>query len=139
MRAVNLFAELDSLIRASQFSPALRVAVADDSAISFAMDAVETDTAYIVKANLPGIVKENVVIDVNGKTVNISASPSAEPLEADGQTVLRRERYLGKFERQFTLQHEIDADNIQAKLEHGVLTVSLNKRSPVIAKRITVQ
>jgi HSP20 family protein len=139
MRAASLFAELDTLIRASQFPGALRVATTDDSAVGFAMDAVETDNAYLVKANLPGIAKENIAIEVDGNKVKITASPTPETLASEGEKLIRRERYAGKFERQFTLSADIDSDAVSAKLEHGVLAVTLPKKVVLAAKRISIQ
>ncbi len=140
MRTASIFAELDSLFRASQFPGALRVATTDDStAVGFAMDAVETDAAYLVKANLPGIAKENITIEVDGNAVKITATPTVEALASEGEKLIRRERYAGKFERQFTLSADIDADAVNAKLEHGVLAVTLPKKAVLAAKRISIQ
>ncbi len=139
MRTVSLIAELDSLFRASSFPATLRVANGDENAIAFAMDASETDSAYTVKANLPGFTKEQIQIDIDGKAVKVTATPAVEVLANDSEHYLRKERYAGKFERQFTLSQDIDAEQVLAKLEHGVLTITLVKKVLPAAKKVTIQ
>jgi HSP20 family protein len=138
MRAVSMFADLDSILRASQFSPALRVANGNEGAIGFAIDALETDHSYQIKANLPGIAKDEINIEIDGNNVKITASQALEA-PAEGEKWLRKERYTGKFERQFTLSTDIDADAVNAKLDHGVLTLTLPKKSVLAAKKISIQ
>jgi HSP20 family protein len=139
MRAVSMFADLDSILRASQFSPALRVAKGDEGAIGFAIDAYETDQSYQIKANLPGIAKDDINIEIDGNTVKITASSATQMAAPEGEKWLRKERYTGKFERQFTLSADIDADGVNAKLEHGVLALTLPKKSVLAAKKISIQ
>jgi HSP20 family protein len=147
MRAVSLFnslSGLDSFIRASQFAgsqvgPESSLASESQTTLRFPIDARETDAAYIVYANLPGVSKEQVHVEVDGAQVKISANSASEGGSAATETLIRRERVTGQFERQFKLAQEVDAEAVVAKLELGVLEVTLPKRVQTSAKKISVQ
>jgi HSP20 family protein len=151
MHAVSLFdslSGLDSLLRASQFAgsnfgPSVRLASEAQTTLRFPIDARETESAYIVYANLPGIQKDQVHIEVDGAQVKISANSVQEKVAHEdapkSETLIRRERVTGQFERQFKLAQEVDADAVVAKLELGVLEVTLPKKVVVSAKKISVQ
>jgi HSP20 family protein len=147
MRTVSLFdslSGLDSFIRASQlagsqFGPAVRLASDSQTTLRFPIDARETDTAYIVYANLPGISKEQVQIEIDGAQVKISASSVSDESNGTSETLIRRERVTGQFERQFKLAQEIDAEAVVAKLELGVLELTLPKKVLTTTKKISVQ
>ncbi|TAN30019.1 MAG: Hsp20/alpha crystallin family protein [Castellaniella sp.] len=93
------------------------------------MDVSETDQSYTVKAELPGVKKEDVKVAIEGNQVTISAEAKHETEKKDGESVVRRERYFGVQSRSFTLAHEIDDSKSTAKYSDGVLELSLPKRS----------
>ena len=111
-----------------------------------ALDVAEADAAYTVKVDLPGVAKEDVKISIEGKRVGIQAQPhvEAEAKEGDaggdrvGERIVYRERPAAKFSRSFVLPQEIDQAASNAKLEHGVLTLSLAKRRADSAAQLTV-
>jgi HSP20 family protein len=113
-------------------------AVAADSARKPALDVSEADAQYVVKVDLPGVAKEDVKISIDGKRVGIEAQSRAEKEDKEGEQIVYRERLASSYARSFTLPQEIDQEASNAKLEHGVLTLSLAKRQASSAARLTV-
>ena len=104
-----------------------------------AIDVSESDSAYVVTLDVPGVTREDVKVSIDGRSVSIVAEARVEtPAAADataeapkaGERVILRERAVASFARSFTLQSEIDQAASQAKLDNGVLTLTLAKRSP---------
>lgn len=92
------------------------------------LDVVDKDDAYEIKADLPGIKRDDVKIHVDGKDVEIAAEMSSEKKEEDGGKLLQVERVHGRFQRRLTLAEELDADRAKAAYEDGVLTLTLPKK-----------
>jgi HSP20 family protein len=93
------------------------------------MDVAEDDKAYHVKAEVPGVKKEDIHVSVEGNQVSITAEVKKEKEEKKGETVLRSERYYGMQSRSFTLMHDVDQDKAEAKYQDGVLDLTLPKKS----------
>ena len=101
-----------------------------------AIDVAESDTAYLVTLDVPGVTREDVKVSIDGRRVSIVAearaaeAPAAEGTEAakPAERVILRERAVASFARSFTLQAEIDQAASQAKLDNGVLVLTLTKR-----------
>ncbi len=86
----------------------------------------EADDAYYIEVDLPGVKKEDVSIDVNENVITISGERKVEEERKDDE-FYRVESVYGKFERSFTLPDDVDTDNIEAKMNDGVLTVKIPK------------
>lgn len=93
------------------------------------MDVSETENAYTVKAEIPGVNKEDVRVSVEGNQVTITAETKQETEEKKDENIVRRERYYGRQSRSFTLAHDIDDSTAVAKYQNGVLELSLPKKS----------
>jgi len=102
------------------------------------MDVSEAEGAYTVKAEIPGVNKDDIHISVDGNMVSISAEVKKEKEEKKGENVIRSERYFGKVSRSFTLGSEVDAEKVQAKYADGVLEVTMPKKSKGNKKVIPV-
>jgi HSP20 family protein len=109
-----------------------------DSARKPALDVAEADAQYVIKVDLPGVTKEDVKISIDGKRVGIEAQTQADKQDKDGDRIVYRERLASSYARSFTLPQEIDQSASNAKLEHGVLTLSLAKRQATSAAQLTV-
>ncbi len=105
-----------------------------------AIDVSESDRGYVVTLDVPGVTREDVKVSIDGRRVSIVAearvqAATAEAPAADAakptDRVILRERAFASFARSFTLQSEIDQSSSQAKLDNGVLTLTLVKRDPV--------
>lgn len=103
------------------------------------MDVSEDDKAFRVKAEIPGVKKEDIKVSIDGNQVSISAEVKRETEEKKGETVIRSERYYGNQYRGFTLQHDVDQARAEAKYEDGVLILTLPKKEASSAKQLTVR
>src|SRR5690554_5226069 len=102
------------------------------------VDVKENDDHYAVLAELPGVSKEDINVNIDGQMVSISAERKQEKSVKEGERVLRTERYFGKVSRSFQLGQEVDDSAAQAKFTDGVLELTLPKRAPAQAKRLTI-
>lgn len=115
------------------------VAAEDPGPRSPALDVTETDRAYVVKLEMPGVAKEDVQISVEGRVVSVQAQTQRSEERKEGERVLYRERSFSSYARSFTLPAEIDPADVTATLEQGVLNMSLPKRSAQSTAKITVR
>ncbi len=102
------------------------------------MDMYETDEGFVLKAELPGVQKDDLHIDVHDRTLTIRGERKAET-EIPEDRYHRRERSYGSFQRVLTLPTPIDADKVQANVHDGVLELRLPKDETAKPKRIAVQ
>jgi HSP20 family protein len=108
------------------------------AARSPALDVTESDRAYTVKLDIPGVTKDDVKVSVEGRQVTVQAQSQHTEEKKEGERLLYRERSMTSYARSFTLPTEVDQAEAGAKLEHGVLTLTLPKRSAKVAAQITV-
>ena len=99
----------------------------------------EDDKAYRVRADIPGVKKEDIKVSVDGNQVSISAEVKKEKEEKKGENLVRSERYHGTQYRSFSLQHEVNQAKAEAKYEDGVLELTLPKKEGASSKRLTVK
>ena len=104
----------------------------------FRVDVTENEGAYILRAEVPGVKKDDIQITIDGDTVSISAEVKNETEVKNGERVLRAERHYGKIYRAFTLGQSVDEASAAAKYAEGVLELTLPKKAAQ-AKRITIQ
>jgi len=109
-----------------------------------ALDVTETDATYNVRLDMPGVAKDEVKITIEGKRVTVTANaadtvPQAKA-EADttGERLIYSERSAPSYARSFKLPAELNEADSSARMEHGVLTLTLAKRSAGKAAQITV-
>ncbi len=95
-----------------------------------ALDVRETDTAYTVTMDLPGVAKGDVKVTIEGRRVDISAQTAKSDEKKDGDRVLYSERAVARYARSFTLPADVDQANSSAALDNGVLTLTLAKKQP---------
>lgn len=102
------------------------------------VDVSEDDGAYTVKAEIPGVKKEDIDVSIDGNTVAISAEVKQEKEAKEGRRVVRSERYYGSVYRGFTLGHEVNEAKAEATYADGVLTLRLPKKAGTAAKKLSV-
>ena len=103
------------------------------------MDVSEDDGAYVVRAEIPGVKKEDINVTIEGNQVAITAEVKHDREEKKGEKVLRSERFYGKVYRAFSLAQDVDEAGAQAKYSDGVLDLRLPKKAVESAKRLTIQ
>jgi HSP20 family protein len=103
------------------------------------MDVRRSDQGYTVKAEMPGVKKEDIHVSVEGSQVTISGEVKRESEEKEGEQLLRSERYFGKVARSFTLPQEIDESAVSAQFNDGVLELVLPRKAASAGRKIEVK
>ncbi|MBK8179019.1 MAG: Hsp20/alpha crystallin family protein [Planctomycetes bacterium] len=143
LRPAPMAMELDRLIQdfwtsTSPFSAAMPElaagALADGGP---AWNVSETPTTFEIEMELPGLALENVEVTLEGRDLSIRGErKTAIP---EGASWQRRERFHGKFSRSLHFGMDLDASRVAARLEQGVLSVTLPKAETAMARRIPIQ
>lgn len=103
------------------------------------VDWLETDAAHVLKADLPGLKKEEIKVELEGdRTLSISVERNQEE-EKKGDTWHAVERSHGKFLRRFKLPENAEANSVSAKVENGVLTVTVPKIQPKAPEKRSIE
>jgi HSP20 family protein len=107
------------------------------------LDIDETEKDYVVRAEVPGAKKDDIRVEVDGNRVSISAEVRKDYEEREkgdkNGRVLVRETYRGAVSRSFTLAHDIEEAGVTAKLEDGVLALTLPKRAGSRNRLVSIQ
>ncbi|MDP3820330.1 MAG: Hsp20/alpha crystallin family protein [Burkholderiales bacterium] len=129
------------------FDHSLRGATAGAQARTPALDVSETETAYDVVFDVPGVTREQIKVSVEGRRVSIETVDlrKAEPVEGaaaeahkDAARALYRERSSARYARTVSLPAEVDQTASQAKFENGVLTLTLAKKVATGATQLKI-
>ena len=102
------------------------------------LDLKDTEKAYTVHAEIPGVKKEDIDVSIDGNLVTIRAEVRRET-DQKGETLLRSERYYGAMTRSFTLASDVDEKAAVAKYSDGVLELTLPKKPGSGSRRLQVQ
>jgi HSP20 family protein len=102
------------------------------------IDVTENDQAYIVRAQMPGVNKDDIKVDIHGNHVSITAESRRVNEQKDAGRVLRSEIYYGQMHRSFTLEHEIDESKAEAKYVDGVLELTLPKKAGTGGRQLQI-
>jgi HSP20 family protein len=112
----------------------------DTPDLQMRLDVSEKENAYEVKADLPGVKKEDINIRIDGNVVQIDAEMKLDKeTRGNGNKVLRSERYRGSISRSFSLAQDVDEAKSQARYADGVLTLELPKKASGTAKKLQIQ
>jgi len=114
--------------------------MADDSDLGMwnpAVDLYEKDDHFMIKAELPGVNKDDIKIDLKDRLLTLSGERTHDN-EVKEENYYRRERSYGKFQRAFTLPADVDSDKIKAEFKDGVLQIEVPKPEEKKAKQVTI-
>ncbi|MGE5385725.1 MAG: Hsp20/alpha crystallin family protein [Betaproteobacteria bacterium] len=139
MSNITRFDPLDDLFRGFFVRPMELGNQGQGQVPAMKMDVKDLGEAFLVHAELPGVKKEDINVNIEGNQVSISAEVKQEKDVKDGQRVLRSERYFGKVSRSFQLAQDIDDEQASAKFTDGVLELTLPKRTSSTNKRLSIQ
>src|SRR5690606_6340704 len=106
---------------------------------SLALDVDETDKAYTVTTEMPGVKPENIHVNLDGDYLMIEGEIPAQETNEEGTRSLMRERRYGRFTRSIRLPLAVDSDKVEATYEDGVLKLTLPKSEVVQPKQIPVK
>ena len=104
----------------------------------------ELDSAYVLTMEMPGLSKKDVDVSLEDDTLTIKGERVVEEAGKDDKAdkpkrgFLRREIRSAKFERSFSLGNEVDPENIKAKMEDGILSVTLPRKSGKVGRKVDV-
>ena len=122
---------------------------AGDEKVVPALDVAETEVAYEVVVDLPGVANDDIEVTVhdgiltlaaatNPPVADLVADPVADPVAEGGARVLRRERRSGSYERRLSIGVEVDEEAVSAKYRDGVLFITIPKATKALPRKIAV-
>ena len=120
--------------------PFFRIGKLDDDSMGMwnpKVDLYEKDDNFVIKAELPGVVKKDITIDLKDRILTLSGERSYDN-DVKEENYYRRERSYGKFQRAFTLPADVDSDKIKAEFKDGVLQVEVPKPEEQKPKQVTI-
>jgi len=134
-RLTDLRDEIDRLFEAplAEFARSSRLL----SGWTPALDVYEDKDSVFVKAELPGMKREEIELSLHDKTLSISGERKAESKHQDAE-VYRSERFVGRFQRTISLPSPVASDKVKAQYKDGILTVTLPKTEEAKPKQINV-
>lgn len=106
---------------------------------SMKLEVSEKDDSYLVKAEVPGVHKEDISVKIEGDRVSISAETKKQTDEKEGGKVLRSEFTYGSIFREFSLGGDVDAEKATATYQNGVLELMLPKRPSSPSHQVQIQ
>lgn len=127
---------IDELMRDLSMLPTLGGFEADPG---IRLDVEETDQGFVVKADMPGIKKEDIKVAIDGNLVTIEAQTAGESEEKLAGRLVRRERYAGQQFRRFSLPQDIDDKGAVASYDNGVLSLNLPKKSGSVGTTLAIK
>jgi HSP20 family protein len=130
---------IDKPIKQVKFHGRLGESYVTASPAQIKVDVKETDKAYTVQAEVPGVSKEEIHVSVEGNVVTLRAEVKQEDSQGSDEKVLRSERYFGAVSRSFQLPMDIDQTQARAKYDNGVLTLTLPKKLANASQRLTIE
>lgn len=101
------------------------------------IDISETEDQFVITAELPGMDKDDIDINLENKRLTISGERSIKK-EEDGKKFHRVETQYGSFERSFQLPDNVDEESISATYENGMLDISIDKNEQEVKKKIEI-
>jgi HSP20 family protein len=102
------------------------------------LDVKEHDGAFEVQAEIPGVRKEDIHVDIDGNILRLEAEVKQEDRQEDQGRVMRSERYYGSVSRSVQLPAEIDEAGAKARYENGVLALTLPKKAAGPRQRVRI-
>jgi HSP20 family protein len=110
-----------------------------DQPLQIKVDVEEDDKSYKVKAEVPGVKKEDINVQIDRNQVSISAESKREKEVKEKGEIVRSERYYGSLFRSFSLGQEVDQAGATAKYTDGILELTLPKKITSETKKLTIQ
>ncbi|MGA0343524.1 MAG: Hsp20/alpha crystallin family protein [Arenicellales bacterium] len=136
-RGWDVFGDFDDLMGNWFRSPT--VVRREEAARAPAIDVSETESAYLVKAELPGVARDGLNVTINDGVLTINAERKEEKKDEKDGRLIRQERYYGKFVRSLRLGSDIDEARIDARYEDGVLHLTLPKTAEIKPRKVDIK
>ena len=130
---------VDDLFKGFFVRPVAYEGRAGETMARMKVDVAESNGAYTVTAELPGVKKDDIQVTIDGAQVTLAAEVKREKEASQDERVLHTERVYGKVSRSFTLPQEVDEGKAEAKFRDGVLELRLPKKAAAQRKQISIQ
>ena len=101
-------------------------------------DLSETDEAFRIRLDVPGMTKDDITINLQNNTLTVSGERTSERTD-EGEEYVRVERAFGNFHRTFTLPNTVDPETVEAAYGDGVLTIHVPKAEESTRRQIEIQ
>jgi len=134
--AFDPFRDIDDLFGTRRMRSVLRN-LPDEPQIR--MDVKETPDAYQVKAEIPGVTRDDIQVEIDGNSVSISAEVRRDQDERKEGDLLCSERFYGRQSRTFSVRQDVDAAKAEARYHDGILDLTLPKKAGGASKQLTVK
>lgn len=131
------FNDMDDLFKGLFVRP-MRIGRDAIQELQVRMDVTRADDTYTVKAEMPGVKKDDIHVSIDGNQVTVSGEVRKESEQKKGEEVVRSERYYGKVSRSFTLPQDVDEAGVVAKYADGILNLALPVKTKSSARKIVV-
>ena len=131
-KPMNVFDDMDTMIH-SFFNTDWNFPVRDTRNWSPALDVKETDISFVLTADIPGLTKKDIKVNVANGKLSISGERTYET-DQENDNYHYRERRFGTFDRSFNLPDTVDEEKISASFKIGILNVSLPKHENILPK-----
>ncbi len=139
-RSWEVFGDFDDLMGHWFRAPTMVRRGREDNAKAPAIDVSESESAFTVKAEIPGVPRENLDVSINDGVLTIRAERLKENKDEEkSDRLIRQERYYGKFVRSLRLGVDIDETKVEAHYEHGVLNLVLPKTAQVKPRKVDIK
>lgn len=106
---------------------------------SMSIDVSETPDSFNIKADIPGVKKEDIQVTLDNRQLQISVESKQEKEEKKDEKVIMAERYFGYISRTVTLPSDVDNSHVDARYENGVLTLIVPKSSKQTNNHIAIK
>ena len=105
------------------------------------VDVIDFDDKVIIEAEVPGLTKSDVNVEVQQNVLTVSGVKSKNVTDTEGGKYIRRELKRSNFRRSFTLGENIEKDTVSATFENGILQITLNKVKPAVSqvRKVTIK
>jgi HSP20 family protein len=103
------------------------------------VDIVEEKDTYKITADMPGLDKKDIAVEIKNGVLSLSGEKKEEKTEKDKNRFYHYERRFGSFRREFALPDHVDAEHVEAKYANGVLELTLRKTEAAKPKQIDVK
>ncbi len=144
MQVWNPFQEFENLLERYNKSGARNLGTRMDNDLNFAdwapsVDIEEDKDKYLIRADLPGVKKENIDVKLENGVLSIRGEKRSESETGEGTRNHRKERFYGTFARSFTLPDSVQSDAVEAHYKDGVLSLTVPKAEEAKPKAIDIK
>ena len=131
-KPMNVFDDMESMIH-TYFNTDWNFPVLEPRNWSPAVDVKETDNSFVLTADIPGLTRKDIKVNVANGKLSISGERTYET-DQENDNYHYRERRFGTFDRSFNLPDTVDEEKISASFKIGILNVSLPKHENILPK-----